>query len=329
MKYILGVDGGNTKTDYLLYDIEGNFVDGIRCGTCSHEALPNGFEGSYEVMNREIKRLLSRNGVVIDDVVASAMGLAGIDCEYQKEKIEKNLLRIGLKNFQAVNDGLLGIKAASPDGTGACSINGTGTVSVCINGKNEWAQVGGIGYVTGDEGGGSYLARAVVRAVFDECYRFGPKTSLVKDVFEMYGISRKEELSNAIIQKKIDSTFLVKSLFKRANEKDFVSVEILKTSGENMARSTASAILQVKLPKRVYVILAGSVWAKATNDEMINSFKNKVNQLTNCDCEYILLKEPPVLGAIYWAMEMANQRLVTEEEKNKIKKTIQEYQDQF
>ena len=26
MEYILGVDGGNTKTDYYLFDIEGNFI---------------------------------------------------------------------------------------------------------------------------------------------------------------------------------------------------------------------------------------------------------------------------------------------------------------
>ena len=36
-KFIIGVDGGNTKTDYLLYDTEGNFIDGVRSGTCSHE----------------------------------------------------------------------------------------------------------------------------------------------------------------------------------------------------------------------------------------------------------------------------------------------------
>ena len=58
MRYVLGVDGGNTKTDYLLYDVEGNFVDGIRSGTCSHEGLKDGFEGAYRVMNEKITELL-------------------------------------------------------------------------------------------------------------------------------------------------------------------------------------------------------------------------------------------------------------------------------
>ncbi len=326
MKYILGVDGGNTKTDYLLYDVEGNFIDGLRSGTCSHEGLKDGFEGAYRVMNERITELLSRNGLTVEDVAASAMGLAGIDCQYQKEQIDKVIERIGLKNCQAVNDGFLGIKAASPNGTGACSINGTGTVSVCINEKNEWKQVGGIGYVAGDEGGGSYLARTVVRVVFDSIYRFGPKTSLKEDVFEMYNIKEENELASAIITKRVDSTFLIKALFKRANEYDLVAMDVLKTVGENMARSTAGAIVQVELPDPTYVILAGSVWANATNKIMIVSFIKKVNELTNRECEYIVLKEPPVLGAIYWAMELANKKQPSKEEKEKIKLSMQEYQ---
>lgn len=327
MKYILGVDGGNTKTDYLLYDTEGNFIDGKRSGTCSHEGLKDGFDGAYRVMNEEITSLLQKNGLSVEDVETAAMGLAGIDCKYQKEKIEEVIRKIGIKKFQAVNDGFLGIKAASPNGTGACSINGTGTVSVCINEKNEWTQVGGIGYVAGDEGGGSYLARTTIRAVFDSIFRFGKSTSLKEDVYNMYNINEDSEFASAIINKKVDSTYLIKSLFKRANEKDEVSMEILKTVGENMAHSTAGAIVRTELPDPTYVIMAGSVWANATNKIMIASFVNKVNELTKRKCEYIILKEPPVLGAIYWAMELANGKIPTQEEKEKIKKSIRKYQE--
>ena len=257
MKYILGVDGGNTKTDYLLYDVEGNFVDGLRSGTCSHEGLKDGFEGAYRVMNEKITELLSRNGLTVEDVEASAMGLAGVDCAYQKEQIDKVIARIGLKNCQAVNDGFLGIKAASPNGTGACSINGTGTVSVCINEKNEWKQVGGIGYVAGDEGGGSYLARTVVRVVFDSIYRFGLETSLKADVFEMYNIKEEDELASAIITKRVDSTFLIKALFKRANEYDVVAMEVLRNyslSQQELLVKTWQDLLRAQLFKLNFLI---------------------------------------------------------------------------
>ncbi len=37
--YIIGVDGGATKTDYLLFTTEGEFVDALHLGTGSHEVL--------------------------------------------------------------------------------------------------------------------------------------------------------------------------------------------------------------------------------------------------------------------------------------------------
>ncbi len=45
MKYVLGVDGGNSKTDYCLYTIEGDYVDLHKAGTCIHERFKNSFEG--------------------------------------------------------------------------------------------------------------------------------------------------------------------------------------------------------------------------------------------------------------------------------------------
>lgn len=85
-KFIIGVDGGNTKTDYLLYDTEGNFIDGVRSGTCSHE-VPSvgGFDGSYNIMKLRIEELLNRNHLSMDDIVAGAFGLAGVDAPFQKK----------------------------------------------------------------------------------------------------------------------------------------------------------------------------------------------------------------------------------------------------
>ena len=62
-KYIIGVDGGNTKTDYLLFDTDGNFVDGLRSGTCSHEGLKDSFDGSYRVMKEQLEILFNRNNI--------------------------------------------------------------------------------------------------------------------------------------------------------------------------------------------------------------------------------------------------------------------------
>ncbi len=327
-KYIIGVDGGNTKTDYLLFDIEGNFISGKRCGTCSHE-VPSvgGFKGSYKIMNENIKKMLNENNLSMDDVVAGVFGLAGVDAPFQKKALEEVVREIGFKKYQVVNDGFLGIKAASTTGSGVCSINGTGTVNVGIDETGKWMQVGGIGYVAGDEGGGSFLARATIRAVFDESFRFGTCTSLTTDVFKMYNIENKYQLSDAIVGKSIDSTYLIKSLFKRANESDKVAIDILENSGYNMGKSVAGVIREININEPINIILAGSVWAKATSRHMQDKFEETVLNLTNKKCNFIVLNEPPVLGAILWALEIANGSLPTWELKNKVLYQVIEYQN--
>jgi hypothetical protein len=129
-KYIIGVDGGNTKTDYLLFDLEGNFVDGLRSGTCSHEGLKDSFDGSYRVMKEQLEILFTRNNITVKDIAGAGFGLAGADVPYQKKKLNEIISKIGFENFGMENDGFLGVKAASPNGCGVCSINGTGTVTV-------------------------------------------------------------------------------------------------------------------------------------------------------------------------------------------------------
>ena len=48
--YYLGVDGGNTKTDFALMRADGTLIDWIRVGTCSHEALPGGYAAAAQAL---------------------------------------------------------------------------------------------------------------------------------------------------------------------------------------------------------------------------------------------------------------------------------------
>ena len=104
-KYILGVDGGNTKTDYFLFDIEGNFIDFERCGTCSHEGLADSFEGSYRVMKKDLQPLLDRNNLKASDMQA-AIGCAQLDkITYfvQQRKVNFQYLYDNLKDIPQIS----------------------------------------------------------------------------------------------------------------------------------------------------------------------------------------------------------------------------------
>ena len=65
---------------------------------------------------------------------------------------------------------------------------------------------------------------------------------------------------------------------------------------------------------------------QSTNDEMNNCFKDTVTRLTGKKCDFVILKEPPVMGAILWALELANNELPSEEVKKHVLEQIIEYQ---
>jgi len=332
-KYVLGVDGGNTKTDYFLYDIDGNFVDAIRSGSCSHEALKDSFAGSYRAMKEEIEKLLSKNSITVDDIAAGAFGLAGVDVPHQKKALEDIVSKIGLKKYVVANDGFLGIKAGTKSGIGACSINGTGTVSAGIDDLGHYIQVGGIGVVSGDEAGGAYLARRAIQLAYNETYRFGDPTSLTKAIYELLDIQGKSDFSNKISLKfasgQTDRTTLVKMLFEHANAGDLVAIKALHDAGEAMARSVSGCISELIINGPVEIVLAGTVWAKATAPHMFESFKMWVEKLTKRECTYHILGAPPAIGAVIWAIELAIGKNPTKEVKDEILKSIEHYQKQY
>lgn len=328
MEYILGVDGGNTKTDYFLFDTNGNFIDFYRSGTCSHEALKDSFAGSYRIMKQDLETFFSKHNLLNGDIKASVFGLAGVDTPYQKGKLEEVVSKLGFTNYRVVNDSFLGVKAGTKTGVGVCSINGTGTSSSGIDASGEYLQVGGIGAIVGDEAGGYNLSRKVVRAVYDEAYRFGEKTSLTPIVYKELGVTDKyylmEKISDVYIAKRMDYTTFTIACFEEANKGDKVAIEILKSTAEQLARSAGGVVVNLDFKDQVEIVLAGSVWVKGSSPVMIEEFKKLINQFTKKDCQVIVLTVPPATGAIIWALELYQGKFPDLKTREKIIRAVEE-----
>lgn len=319
-KIILGVDGGNTKTDYFLFTNDGEFIDFFRGPTCSHEQFRNSYVGAYEAMEKVFLDFLPKNNIKAEEIHAAVFGLAGVDTPSQKENMENVVKKLGFKNFKVVNDSFLGVKAVT--NCGVCSINGTGTSSGGIDQDGNYLQVGGIGAIVGDEAGGSHIGRMAIRAAYDDSYRFGKPTTLTKIVMDYFNINDKyylmEAISDGLVNRKIDFSYLNKQVFKEANNGDEVSIEILKQIGENTARSAGGVVANLNFSDEVNIILAGSVWVKGASKFMLDEFREKITKFTNKKCNIITLNVPPATGAVIWAMELANNQYPSVELKSKI-----------
>lgn len=332
-QYLLGVDGGNTKTDYFLFDTEGNFVNAMRFGTCSHEALKDSFSGTKRVMSEHLSLLLDKCQITIDDIKVASFGLAGADTASQKQKLNEVLSSIGFKKFVLENDGMLGVKAGSTDGTGVCSINGTGTVTIGYDDDNHFLQVGGVGYISSDEAGGAFIVRRTFQACYDELYRMGDKTKITEALFQMYDIKKPEFYLDKIVEltdhRLIDRTTIIKMVFDLAEKGDKVAQSILMQTGRNMALSVAGCINHLHFKKTVQVILAGSVWSKASNKLQVQFFEEELKKNINIPYAITVLNETPACGAVLWAWELFFGTYPNEELKKHIKEQVVEAQKEL
>lgn len=308
--YIIGVDGGNSKTDYFLYDIHGNFVDHINTGTCSHERFPDSYISAYRIMNENIQQLLTRNHLTMNDIAAGAFGLAGADVPSQKVNLCQVIERIGFTNYAVDNDSFLGVKAGSEKGYGICSINGSGTSTGGISPSGNRLQVGGVGSeLGGDEAGGFFLGRKVLRAVYDSFYRMGRETQMTEPVMKLLQISSKEffieHAVDGILKRNLPNTQLMQIMFTAADHGDSVALDIINNSANQLAYSTVGCMHNLDFEHEVDIVLAGSVWVRAESPLLFNLYKKAVEQLTDYRCNYIILNIPPATGAVLWALELA------------------------
>ncbi len=103
-KYILGIDGGGTKTHCSVFNLDGEPVDFISWGKTNHECL----KGSYSELKEELGKLFTyvfdKNSITADELGKCVFGLAGVDTKRQHGIISKIISDLGIKDFNLCND---------------------------------------------------------------------------------------------------------------------------------------------------------------------------------------------------------------------------------
>jgi N-acetylglucosamine kinase-like BadF-type ATPase len=239
----------------------------------------------------------------------SVLGLAGVDTKLQHRIISEILTRIGSEKFTLVNDDFLGIPAGSPTGIGICAINGTGCTLAGINREGKTLQIGGVGFISADLGGGGIMSQMVVSAVYSELFRKAEPTSMTPAFFKKLGITSKYDFVERIYEKTEDGSFDVRScqkmLFEAIAENDKVAAGIFREVASSYGRGISCMIEEMNYSKEedIYIVLAGSVFVKGEHPFLIDTLKENISRdKPDYRITYTRLEAPPVAGAVIWAL---------------------------
>ena len=310
-EYVIGVDIGGTKSHLALFNKNGDFVDLCHWGPLNHEVLPASFAQFEDEFGRFVNEVILKHRIKMEQIKFSVLGVAGVDTKMQHKIISGILEKIGLKKFILTNDAYLGIPAGnrSGQGTGICAINGTGCTLAGINREGKTLQIGGVGAISADKGGGNYLGGRLLSSVYTELFRKGEATLMTELLFKKYKIPNKYEYVEIIQEKSAAGEFSVSAcnplVFEAAGQGDKVAENILKEMADSYAGGILCMIEELAFPQKdeLYIVFAGSVFVRGEHPLLIDTLKTIVNKSSpNQNINYIKLDVPNVAGAVIWAL---------------------------
>ncbi len=189
-EYILGIDGGGTKTLALLGDLDGNTLAHGLSGPSNYNAV--GFDEACSALESAIR--IARKDYP-GEISVLCLGLAGAGRKEDVQRFENwagyTFPRTVVK---VVSDADVLLMASAPVGPALALICGTGSIVYGRTVRGDLIRAGGWGYLFGDEGSGFAIGIAALRNVMQAYDGRGPATILSELVLERYGLHNPSEL---------------------------------------------------------------------------------------------------------------------------------------
>jgi N-acetylglucosamine kinase-like BadF-type ATPase len=295
-KYVIGVDGGGTKTITALADLKGRILKKVKTGPSSPRN--NGMDKAAENVAEGINKLLRKDAAFI------FVGLPAIEEEYKSNKgeLEKKILnKLSFKTkIRVDSDQIVAFRSGTKEKSGVMVIAGTGCSVHGWRGGRE-AKVSGWGWLA-DEGSAVWTGRQVFEAVMKDIDNRGEKTSLTHLILKEMKVSTPEKLASKIYKEDFLQTLSSFSLSADycAKKGDKTARMILRKAGEEIALAAETVIKNLGFARKNFpLVLVGSMFR---SDNFRKSFELYIRQSVS-KANIIYPSVPPVQGAVNLAIE--------------------------
>jgi N-acetylglucosamine kinase-like BadF-type ATPase len=212
----LGVDGGQSHTEAIIADENGNVLGRGLGGASNHAEQPGGRERLRRAIFSSVGAALTQSNLpeLNEIVFASAhFGMTG-GADYKTEIIGEV---ISAGHFIVSHDAPTALAGATAGKPGIAVIAGTGSVVYGENERGETTKIGGLGYLFSDEGSGFWLALQTIRLAIKEQDALIPPSGLERLVLDFFGREKLRDVTNDFYFEKMSRDDLA-SFAKTAHE---------------------------------------------------------------------------------------------------------------
>lgn len=283
-KYILGIDGGGSKTHAILFDSHGDVKSEAFCtGTNLYVYKEHAISKILNLLN-DIEKKSKVNLLEID---AFGIGLAGTSDKNHRELLLREIDRINIADKSIIlSDVECSFKLLCPSGVGLLIIVGTGVICFGKNKNDKIVKVAGNGHDAGDIGSGYWIGKETIKnltinfSIINVDKDLNEIFNIVKNIFEIENI---ELLDTKINSDEKDSVYKVSSIAEGvidlAEKGNDIALSIIQKGTITVAEYIISAYNELNFNKD-YVMIAceGSIikndfYRKVLNDALQFEFK--------------------------------------------------------
>ncbi|MDP2663960.1 MAG: BadF/BadG/BcrA/BcrD ATPase family protein [bacterium] len=300
-KYVIGVDGGGTKTTVALADSKGKILKTVKVGSSSSRNI--GIRKTAANIAEGIKKIFPRKKKI--EILSIFIGLPSVEEEFKsrtgeikRDILEHKELSLILKSRLTVgSDQLVAFRSGTNSKDGVLLIAGTGCVAHGWRGKKE-AKASGWGWLA-DEGSSFWVGQKVYQAVLKSLDGRGPKTQLAKLITKKGNII---SLNKSIYSREPNEALSSFSLLcdKAARRGDKVARDILMEAAREQALAVLTVIRRLNFQKVKFpLVLVGGVF---NSDIVLPTFKREIKKVAP-KAVFIRSKKDPVFGAVRLALE--------------------------
>jgi N-acetylglucosamine kinase-like BadF-type ATPase len=259
-RYVLGVDGGATKTLAAVLDLDRRELHLGHSGPSNEDAV--GARQAVKALLDAADEALAHAGIAQDDLAAAVLAIAGTDTE----SIDRHLHEARTEDWIVVND-VVGAWATATGGLpGVGVISGTGSnvfgVGSVDSQTRTW-RAGGWGHLLGDEGSGYWIGAQSLAAALHDRDGSGPPTALSDAALSFFRSPSLEALAASVyttpLTKSELAAFAVETA-RLAGEGDTVARELYARAAALLGRQIAAVIAHTGLAGAFPVGLIGSAF---------------------------------------------------------------------
>ncbi|MCI0707521.1 MAG: hypothetical protein L0Y80_08580 [Ignavibacteriae bacterium] len=249
-KFVLGIDGGGTKTTVVLADLQGNVLAEEVTGASNFLII--GLEKAVETIFGAADACCRKAGVSYENVEVLAAGLTGAgrvsDQQRMHEAIERYAQAQGIVIRRIIidSDARAALEGAFRGSAGMILICGTGSIALGKSSDGRMFRVGGWGRIIGDEGSGYAIGREGLNAVSRQLDGRLKKTLLTDLVAKQHNLKTQEDIIRAVYRENLDLATVAPLVIEAAGKHDTECERILNKATFELTEHVRSLTLTME-----------------------------------------------------------------------------------